>query len=921
MQKFFGIRLKLLLFAGCSIVFYAVDAQDFSNAGKDFWVGYGSHVAMYNPNGTINDTSGGTQDMVLYFTSNKNASIKVEIPATGWVRYYTLTANTVVESDSIPKAGADDARLTTEGVSNKGIHITSDQPVVAYCHIYNASVSGAALLFPTNILGQDYYTLNYTQISNDANCYSYCFVIATEDSTLVEITPFANTLTHAAGQPFTQLLNKGQILNLLGKPTGQNGVIYTGVDLTGTHIRTVNTGNVPCKKIAVFCGSGKVNIMCGPGLPTSDNMIQQMFPSDAWGTKYITIPTKDMPLNFFRIMVKDTIAVVKVNGVTLNNLINGRYYTFAADSPCVITADTSILVAQYITTEDQCGNTVLGENGDPEMIYLSPVDQNISNITVNSTSHYAITIHHINVLIRTTDVNSFRLDGNAYPGSFKILNSDPEYSYAQFTVNAGFHNLRSDSGFNAVAYGYGYHESYGYNAGFNISHLYNYLTVHNPYATPNTLQACRATPFKLSVALVYQPTEMQWDFLGNPNLSPNSAVDIKNPLPDSSFTQDGKMLFRYTLPGFYNFSATGKLHVDINVFNSLQDGCSSQQPIGYDIDVVERPLANWHLDYNKCVNDTLFFKDSSDAFSNNIIHWYWDFGDGSFDTTANPVKKYAVYGDYNTALQIITDIGCFDDTVKPVSLSTYPFANFTVNPLSVCQGAATKFTDASSISYGAITKWQWDFGNGGSINTQSPSLIYPQPGIYNVKLSVYNKNGCEDDTIHTAAVYAYPTISISDLFVYEGNSIQIKPDYTGTGLQYRWSPSIYLNSDTAAYPVSTPFDDIRYYLTVTGSGGCTATKTVFIDVVQLLTIPNVFSPNGDGINDKWIITNLEFYPTADVEIFNRYGQPVFHSLNYFSKPWDGTYNGSPMPVGTYYYIINTKNKYIGVKSGYVAILR
>jgi gliding motility-associated-like protein len=71
-------------------------------------------------------------------------------------------------------------------------------------------------------------------------------------------------------------------------------------------------------------------------------------------------------------------------------------------------------------------------------------------------------------------------------------------------------------------------------------------------------------------------------------------------------------------------------------------------------------------------------------------------------------------------------------------------------------------------------------------------------------------------------------------------------------------------------------------------------------------VPNAFSPNGDGINDTWRIKYLESYPGATVEVYNRYGQIVYHSLGY-SVDWDGTYNGRPLPVATYYYIINPRN--------------
>jgi gliding motility-associated-like protein len=77
-------------------------------------------------------------------------------------------------------------------------------------------------------------------------------------------------------------------------------------------------------------------------------------------------------------------------------------------------------------------------------------------------------------------------------------------------------------------------------------------------------------------------------------------------------------------------------------------------------------------------------------------------------------------------------------------------------------------------------------------------------------------------------------------------------------------------------------------------------------VLKRVNIPNAFSPNGDGINDKWEIENLADYLDCDVQIFNRYGQRIYQSKGY-TRQWDGTINGSPMPVATYYYVIDLKN--------------
>ena len=331
-----------------------VQAQSLSNKGKEFWVGYGSHVAMYeperinipgtnqtqpNPNAGKPQTDGGDQNMVLYFTSDRNATVTVDIPGLNWTRSYNVTANQVTTSDVMPKSGAQDSRLYEEGLSNKGIHIVASTPIIAYAHVYNQSVSGATLLFPVSTLSREYYSLNYEQVSN--NNYSYCFayVIATEDNTTVEITPSATTvLNKPAGVPYRISLNKGEVYTVFGRLNGSTGssfgTKYLGEDLTGTKIQSVGTPTSPCKKIAVFSGSGKLSLTCNSNVGSSDNYMQQAFPPNAWGKKYLTVPTALLPGNIYRIAVKDPNTIVRRNGVQIfpGSLIRGFYYEFSTSS-------------------------------------------------------------------------------------------------------------------------------------------------------------------------------------------------------------------------------------------------------------------------------------------------------------------------------------------------------------------------------------------------------------------------------------------------------------------------------------------------------------------------------------------------------------------------------------------------------------
>src|SRR5215213_2209723 len=221
------IRRYGIAFAWTMLTTFIAFSQDFSNKGKDFWVGYGLHCRMFQNN------TGGTQEMVLYFATDGITNVKVEVPSLGYVQAYNnISANTIFTTNPLPKTGSQDARLTTEGILDRGIHITSDRAIVAYAHIYNNNVSGATLLFPTQTLGKEYYSINFDQHSNEANSNCFFYAVATDTgTTTIEVIPSANTQTMAAGNTYTFNLTQGQVFNALGQISGNNGV-----DLTGSKI-------------------------------------------------------------------------------------------------------------------------------------------------------------------------------------------------------------------------------------------------------------------------------------------------------------------------------------------------------------------------------------------------------------------------------------------------------------------------------------------------------------------------------------------------------------------------------------------------------------------------------------------------------------------------------------------------------------
>jgi gliding motility-associated-like protein len=170
-------------------------------------------------------------------------------------------------------------------------------------------------------------------------------------------------------------------------------------------------------------------------------------------------------------------------------------------------------------------------------------------------------------------------------------------------------------------------------------------------------------------------------------------------------------------------------------------------------------------------------------------------------------------------------------------------------------------------------------------------------------------------------VYPYPHVNAGpDRFVLEGGSILLETITFANDPQYAWTPNLYLTDSRIARPrVVNPKTDMTYRLTITARGGCTLSDDVFVKLLKFPVIPNTFTPNNDGINDKWRIDYLNTYPDNRVQIFTRAGNLVFESRGY-NTPWDGTLKGKPLPFDTYYYIIEPGNGRDPI-TGYVTIIK
>lgn len=302
-----------------------------------------------------------------------------------------------------------------------------------------------------------------------------------------------------------------------------------------------------------------------------------------------------------------------------------------------------------------------------------------------------------------------------------------------------------------------------------------------------------------------------------------------------------------------------------------------------------------------------------DASGGTIYEW---FGPNGFTASGQnitvPDLQPADAGLYR--VMVTTDKGCSDgdSTIVVVYPAVVPFAS---GGTSVCEGVPVRLNATGGVQY------EWTPASGLSSPTIADPVALPSDTMqYQVK--VYNVFGCFDTASVTVNIWKKPkAMAGPDKRMLEGETVLLEGAAEGTQVRYFWTPPNNLDNTFILTPTAGPTVNTTYTLHVVSDLGCgTATDNVFVRVYKQVKIPNAFSPNGDGINDDWKILNLETYPESVLQVFNRHGQQVYYSRGY-SRNWNGTFNGKPLPVGTYYYVIDLKSEYFPRLSGWVFIVR
>lgn len=514
-----------------------------STEGKDFWVTF--MQADQDPN---NDLT-----LSLSISSREDCQVTITNPFTGYSENISVTANNMelveLYSGNVLVSNARAAMATSgkvcyavnsEQVDTCALHVTATANISLFATNYKRATFDATNVLPTASLLDEYVIQTYTPSDHGgvaATQGSHFAIIAAEDNTVVDYCPTEETTsistakaayayTGGAGMTPEELaLANWQVGDTLHSPAlmkGEVWYVWTGKkdntpgDLSGTYVKARDG-----KKIAVFQGCPHTNIPYQT--KERDHLFSQAMPTQYWGNTFVLTASAGRHLDFIRILALNDDTEVRINGNLVHTFdfsTERKHYwefrigdqgTYAQDGSCVVT--TSCPCATHLFLASKKADNV--SDGDPAMLWVNPIEQQIDQVTFATySSKNGTTSHYVNVVTDQPDLMT--LDGTSIATNFKAVNGSTTYKYAQINLGntAASHTLKSNgSNFIAHVYGFTSNESYGYSAGGATKPLTQYITINGQIFTPdseNTL--CGEDTIKFACIPDYEYTKIVWNF-------------------------------------------------------------------------------------------------------------------------------------------------------------------------------------------------------------------------------------------------------------------------------------------------------------------------------------------------------------------------------------------------------------------------
>lgn len=363
------------------------------------------------------------------------------------------------------------------------------------------------------------------------------------------------------------------------------------------------------------------------------------------------------------------------------------------------------------------------------------------------------------------------------------------------------------------------------------------------------------------------------------------------------------------------YTATGIYPVHLMV--TSKDGCVMDTLKNFTVNG-SMPLASFMVDgtVNFCSNLPVTIANASAVNFGSItrieIWWDWLGAPAQKTTDSFPAtgKKYShQYPVFGTPLTktvtiryvVYSGISCSNELIRTIELNASPSVIF--DPLlPLCAEAApVVFTQANETSG---LSGQGIYSGAGISQAHVFDPAGATAGDHIMRYTFTGDNGCSTFAEQSIKVYPSPLAKAGeDKILLPGGSVVAGASATGNGLIYQWTPVSAIDNDKILQPTFSPLVNTVYTLQVVSADGCSASDDMLVRVYKDIFVPTAFSPNGDGINDVWHIPILNSFAGADVKVFNRYGQMVYHAASQ-AVNWDGRFKGKLLPTGSYVWMIN-----------------
>lgn len=442
------ISLCLFFLLLTTITSTRLHGQTVTTMGTDFWFSF--------MKGRIEAS------MSVTVTGIRACNGVITNPASGWSQSFYVPANSSV---TITIDTSKSYNYISNRITGKVLHLTTTDTVSVYASNFLSTSFDATFVLPTPVLRTDYMTQSFRTWKQEFP--TEILIVATQDSTVVDINPTASTINRNPGaSPFTVTLNAGQAYLMQS---------MNNADYSGTRIHSQD-----CKPIAVFNGHVCAHIPVNTGT-SCDHLFEQAIPTDYWGNQFVATMSNSHAGDLVKITSLEDYCMVYVNGNLMTSLMSGGSYEYTLTGShysSFINTTKPAVVYEYMLSKN-----IAGPDGDPSMILIPPLEQQLKDVVfVNYNYSTQLTnYHYINVVTRTDNVSNIFLDNQPLANYFLSVAGNQLYSYARVSMTPGSHRLRStgNSGFIAHAYGVGSIEGYGYAIGFAAIPLQAQLYVND----------------------------------------------------------------------------------------------------------------------------------------------------------------------------------------------------------------------------------------------------------------------------------------------------------------------------------------------------------------------------------------------------------------------------------------------------------